>query len=111
MPPRASAPTQPGLRVCLSAGYENVKTMEDGMAKHQQQRRRVVKAIGTVGTLGALGAPALAFAQATKIKVGFMLPYTGTYAALGRAIANGFKVFVSEQGVKLGGRESESTNG
>jgi branched-chain amino acid transport system substrate-binding protein len=83
--------------------------MEDGMAKHQQQRRRVVKAIGTVGALGALGAPALAFAQATKIKVGFMLPYTGTYAALGRAIENGFKLYVSEQGGKLSGREIEYT--
>src|SRR5437870_5215359 len=107
MPPRASAPPQPGLRVRLSAGYENVKTMEDGMAKHQQQRRRVVKAIGTVGTLGALGWPRLGLAQGTKIKVGFMLPYTGTYAALGRSITNGFKLYVQEQGGKLGGREIE----
>jgi branched-chain amino acid transport system substrate-binding protein len=36
-----------------------------------------------------------------------MLPYTGTYAALGRAIENGFKLYVSEQGGKLGGRELE----
>ena len=72
-----------------------------------EQRRRVIKALGAAGALGALGAPAAAFAQAGKVKVGFMLPYTGTYAALGRAIENGFKLYVKEQGGKLGGREIE----
>jgi branched-chain amino acid transport system substrate-binding protein len=42
-----------------------------------------------------------------KLKVGFMLPYTGTYAALGTAIENGFRLQVQEQGGKLGGREIE----
>ena len=73
----------------------------------QKQRRRVVKALGAVGALGALGAPAVAFGQSAKVKVGLMLPYTGTYAALGRAIENGFKLYVKEQGGKLGGREIE----
>src|SRR5260370_35584439 len=36
-----------------------------------------------------------------------MLPYTGTYAALGNAITNGFKLAVAERGGKLGGREIE----
>lgn len=40
-----------------------------------------------------------------KIKIGFMLPYTGTYAALGTAITNGFKLAVAENGGKLGGRD------
>ena len=40
-----------------------------------------------------------------KIKVGLMLPYTGTFAALGTAIENGFKLYVQEQGGKLAGRE------
>ncbi len=74
---------------------------------YRQQRRRVVKALGAVGALGTLGAPGLALAQAGKVKVGFMLPYTGTYAALGRSIENGFKLYVNEQGGKLGGRELE----
>jgi len=39
------------------------------------------------------------------IKVGLMLPYTGTYAALGNAIENGFKLYVQEHGGKLAGRE------
>ena len=42
-----------------------------------------------------------------KIKVGLMLPYSGTYAALGTAIENGFKLYVAEQGGKLAGREIE----
>src|SRR5450631_1660447 len=42
-----------------------------------------------------------------KLKVGLMLPYSGTYAALGTAIENGFKLYVAEQGGKLGGREIE----
>jgi branched-chain amino acid transport system substrate-binding protein len=36
-----------------------------------------------------------------------MLPYTGTYTALGVAIENGFRLYVDEQGGKLGGRELE----
>ncbi len=64
-----------------------------------------------IPTLGALAAAALlatpsAWAQAGgKLKVGFMLPYTGTYAALGNAIENGFRLYVQEQGGKLAGRE------
>lgn len=54
-------------------------------------------------------APVASHAQtpAGKIKVGFMLPYTGTYAALGTAIENGFRLYVQEQGGRLGGREVE----
>ena len=42
-----------------------------------------------------------------KLKIGFMLPATGTYAALGTAIDNGFRLYVNEQGGKIGGREIE----
>jgi branched-chain amino acid transport system substrate-binding protein len=45
--------------------------------------------------------------SAPKLKVGLMLPYTGTYAALGNAIENGFKLYLSEQGNKFAGREVE----
>ena len=55
----------------------------------------------------ALLAQAPAFAQGAKFKVGLMLPYTGTFAALGTAIENGFRLYVTEQGGKLGGREIE----
>jgi branched-chain amino acid transport system substrate-binding protein len=36
-----------------------------------------------------------------------MLPYTGTYAPLGVAIENGFRMAIDEKGGKLGGREIE----
>ena len=52
-----------------------------------------------LGALSAQGQPA------APIKVGFMLPYTGTYASLGTMIEAGFKLYVQEQGGKLGGRE------
>ncbi|MBK9359836.1 MAG: ABC transporter substrate-binding protein [Rubrivivax sp.] len=43
-------------------------------------------------------------AQQAPLKVGFMLPATGTFAAPGDAIEKGFKLYVDEQGGKLGGR-------
>ncbi len=52
-------------------------------------------------------ATSAASAQGAKLKVGLMLPATGTFAALGTAIENGFKLHVAEQGGKLGGREIE----
>ncbi|TDM09666.1 MAG: ABC transporter permease [Ideonella sp. MAG2] len=63
-------------------------------------------------TLTALAAATLlvaapAHAQGQKLKVGLMLPYTGTFAALGTAIENGFRLHLAEQGGKIGGREVE----
>nr|WP_179593595.1 ABC transporter substrate-binding protein [Cupriavidus plantarum] len=59
------------------------------------------------GTAVSCAPLARAQAPSGKIKVGFMLPYTGTYAALGTAIENGFRLYVHEQGGRLGGREVE----
>jgi len=53
--------------------------------------------------LAALSSTALAQPQA-PLKVGLMLPSTGTFAALGDAIERGFKLYIDEQGGKLGGR-------
>lgn len=64
-----------------------------------------------LASLCAVALPLLsgsALAQNTgKIKVGLMLPYTGTFAALGTAIENGFKLQLAEQGGKIAGREVE----
>ncbi|MGA8052063.1 MAG: ABC transporter substrate-binding protein [Burkholderiales bacterium] len=46
-------------------------------------------------------------AQASKLKVGFLLPYTGTYTQLGVAITDAFKLHVAENGGTLGGRGIE----
>ena len=60
-----------------------------------------------ITTLAAAALTSLA-AQAQNtapIKVGLMLPATGTFAALGDMIEKGFKLYVQEQGGKLAGRE------
>ncbi|MGB8855366.1 MAG: ABC transporter substrate-binding protein, partial [Burkholderiales bacterium] len=46
-------------------------------------------------------------AQEAKVKVGLMLPYSGTYAQLGKDITDGFKLAINEKGGKLGGKEIE----
>ena len=46
----------------------------------------------------ALGAGVAHAQTAAKLKVGLMLPASGTFAALGTAIENGFKLHVTEQG-------------
>ena len=56
-------------------------------------KRNTLKVLA-LAAAAALTSPA-ALAQA-KLKVGLMLPATGTYAALGTAIENGFRLHVSE---------------
>ena len=73
---------------------------------HNISRRKFLTATALLGG-GALLPKPFAFAQAQKVRVGMMLPYTGTYAQLGTAITNGFKLAVAERGGKLGGRELE----
>jgi branched-chain amino acid transport system substrate-binding protein len=62
---------------------------------------------GAAATGAGLAFPGLALGQGAKIKVGLMLPYTGTFAPLGVAIENGFRMALAEQGGRLGGREVE----
>jgi branched-chain amino acid transport system substrate-binding protein len=69
-------------------------------------RRKFLVSAGLVTTSAFLPKPSV-FGQSAKIRVGLMLPYTGTYAQLGTAITNGFRLAVSERGGKLGGRELE----
>lgn len=67
----------------------------------------LIARIATSVVIAASTAP-LALAQgAPKLKVGLMLPATGTFASLGTAIENGFRLQLAEQGGKLGGREVE----
>jgi len=55
-----------------------------------------------------LAASTLTHAQsAAPLKVGLMLPYSGTYAALGNAIENGFRLYLKEQGNNFVGRPIE----
>jgi branched-chain amino acid transport system substrate-binding protein len=56
---------------------------------------------------GSLAAPRARAAAGAKLKIGLLLPFSGTYAALGVNIADAMKLAAREHGGKLGGREIE----
>ena len=71
-------------------------------------RRTLLSSAAGAATLAAtprLFSPAIA--QNAPLKVGLMLPYTGTFAKLGQFIDSGFKLQVEQKGGKLGGRAVE----
>jgi len=51
--------------------------------------------------------PAISRAQSGRVRVGFMLPYTGIFSQLGVAIENSFRLAIDEQSGKLGERNIE----
>ena len=69
----------------------------------QAARNAFACAAALLAAFTAFGAQAQS--SSGPIRIGLMLPYSGTYTALGTAIENGFKLYVQEQGGKLGGRE------
>lgn len=75
------------------------------MKQNQHNRRTVMRAVAGLAMSALIP---LGVAQAADpIKVGMMLPATGTYAKLGTAIDNAFKLYVEEQGGTLAGRSIE----
>ena len=67
----------------------------------------VTRRLFTGGALAAPVAVALArpaIAQAAPLKVGLMLPFSGTYASLGDNIATACELLAEQKGGKLGGR-------
>jgi branched-chain amino acid transport system substrate-binding protein len=60
------------------------------------------------GTAAAAFVPTrFAIGQGAKIKIGLMLPYSGTFAALGQNITDAMIMAINEKGGKLGGRDVE----
>jgi branched-chain amino acid transport system substrate-binding protein len=53
-------------------------------------------------TAGALPRPAIA--QGSPLRIGLMLPFSGTFAALGENIAAAFELHLQERGGRMGGR-------
>lgn len=51
--------------------------------------------------------PQIARAQGNKLRIGLMLPATGTFSQTGLAVENGFRMALDEKGGKVGGREIE----
>src|SRR3990167_9413798 len=76
---------------------------------HMTTRRLVLTRSAAVVGAASTGLllPEIVRAQGAKVRVGLMLPYTGTFAQLGVAIENGLRMALNEQGGKLGGREVE----
>ncbi|MGO8918440.1 MAG: ABC transporter substrate-binding protein, partial [Stellaceae bacterium] len=82
------------------------------MTKETRRTSRRTVLAGLAATAGAGAAASFvparfAIGQQAKIKLGLMLPYTGTYAALGKNIDEGLRLAIAEAGGKLGGREIE----
>ena len=79
------------------------------MTSNNTSRRLVLSRsaalIGAAST--GLLLPELARAQSGKIRVGLMLPYTGTFGQIGQTIENAFRMALDEKGGKLGGRDIE----
>jgi branched-chain amino acid transport system substrate-binding protein len=69
------------------------------------RRTILTGAAGAATFVSAPGIFAPAIAQNAPLKVGLMLPYTGTFAKLGQFIDDGFKLYLEQKGGKLGGRE------
>jgi branched-chain amino acid transport system substrate-binding protein len=76
---------------------------------HSVARRLVLSRSATLIAAASTGLllPEIVRAQGAKVRIGLMLPYTGTFAQLGVAIENGLRLAIDEQGGKLGGREIE----
>jgi len=66
-------------------------------------RRDLLKGAAAASLAGAFPMPAIA--QAKPVKVGLMLPYSGTFAQLGENITHAIEMYLAEKGGKLGGRE------
>jgi branched-chain amino acid transport system substrate-binding protein len=43
-------------------------------------------------------------AKGTPVRIGLMLPYSGTFAQLGKSITSAFELHLAERGGQLGGR-------
>ncbi|MEK9723714.1 MAG: ABC transporter substrate-binding protein [Rhodospirillaceae bacterium] len=78
--------------------------------KSQFSRRSVLTMVGAgAGVAAAASAFPTRFAigQQAKVKIGTLLPYSGTYTRLGEAITNAMELAFAQAGGKLGGRDIE----
>ena len=66
-------------------------------------RRKALSTFAGAATAAVLARPAIA--QGAPLKVGLMLPFSGTFAVLGENIAAAFDLCLKEMGGKFGGRE------
>src|SRR5207302_6527442 len=76
------------------------------MSASRVSRRKLLAAGGIAAASALLPRRGFAAAKA-KLRIGLLLPYSGTYAALGNNITDGMKLAAQEHAGKLGGREVE----
>src|SRR4051812_11525805 len=89
--------------MCMINATSCTRLGEDKMGLN---RRTFVSLGGTAGAL-AIGMPFIrpSYAQSGPLKLGVLLPYSGTYAPLGEAITRAMELYVKQQGGKLAGRD------
>ena len=75
-----------------------------GSETRKATRRQVLQGAAALTTASAVPS-GWAIAQAKPLKVGLMLPYSGTFAKLGENITFAIELLLAEKGGKLGGRE------
>jgi branched-chain amino acid transport system substrate-binding protein len=68
-------------------------------------RRHLILGVGSAAAYFALPSLRASYAQTGPLKLGLLLPYSGTYAPLGEAITRGIELYVAQQGGKLAGRD------
>src|SRR5690606_10993533 len=106
-----SAPTGEAIQiaVCVTANRDITIHSPEPLEKHVKKNKSNVFNSLNIGALAlAIGATLSNGVQAADpVKVGMLLPYTGTYAALGEAITNDMNLAIEQKGVSLGGRPVE----
>ena len=77
--------------------------------KKNMTRREFVKTTSTAVAVTAASSliPTFAIGGMAPVKVGVLLPFTGTYAKLGSNIIDAMKMRIAQNGDKLGGRQVE----
>lgn len=74
------------------------------LSRPLDRRRFLMGSACALAAGAAFRFPTPAIAQPAPLKVGFMLPYSGTFAKLGKFIDDGFRLYVEQQGGSLAGR-------
>ena len=77
------------------------------MSKDKNSRRSfIANAAATTGLVVASSIVPTRFSigATSKIKIGILLPYSGTYAMLGNSITNAMKMRIEQAGGRMGGR-------
>ncbi len=73
----------------------------------EKSRKPLLRSLAATALGCSLALGSSLAAAADPVKIGVLLPYTGTFARLGESITNGMKLAVEQAGNKLGGRDVE----